>query len=71
MKRPNKESTAGQFEPPAFIEGIDFYFENGLMVLTGEYLRKRGYCCENNCRNCPYGFRENTGDHSKNSSNSL
>ena len=33
----------------------DFYFENGLMVLTERYLRKRGYCCGNGCRHCPYG----------------
>lgn len=27
-------------------------------ALSREYLRHRGYCCENGCRNCPYGFRE-------------
>jgi len=32
----------------------DFYFEHGLMVFTAVYLRRRGYCCENNCRHCPY-----------------
>jgi len=36
------------------IEGIDFYFENGLMVLTEHFLKKRGYCCGNDCRHCPY-----------------
>jgi uncharacterized protein (TIGR00290 family) len=25
-------------------------------ALTREYLLGRGYCCENGCRNCPYGF---------------
>ena len=35
-------------------EGEDFYFENGLMVLTASYLLRRGYCCGNGCRNCPY-----------------
>lgn len=39
-----------------FIEGLDFYFENGLMVLTRLYLLNRGFCCEKGCRNCPYGF---------------
>ncbi|MBD1398931.1 hypothetical protein H9Q13_17305 [Pontibacter sp. JH31] len=38
------------------IEGEDFYVERGLMVLTAKYLLKRGYCCKNACRNCPYGF---------------
>lgn len=37
-----------------FEEGVDYYFENGLMVLTGEFLRKRGYCCGSGCRHCPY-----------------
>ncbi len=37
-------------------EGVDFYYENGLMVFTAEYLRKRGYCCRSGCRHCPYGF---------------
>lgn len=27
-------------------------------ALTREYLRDRGYCCENGCRNCPYGFQK-------------
>ena len=32
--------------------------ENGLYVFTAHYLRKRGYCCQNACRNCPYGFEK-------------
>lgn len=36
------------------VEGEDFYFENGLMVLTAHFLQKRGYCCGNGCRHCPY-----------------
>ena len=41
-----------------FVEGIDFYFENGLMVLTEYFLKKRGYCCESGCRHCPYPKEE-------------
>ncbi|HTH37437.1 MAG TPA: DUF5522 domain-containing protein [Pyrinomonadaceae bacterium] len=41
-------------EKPEFKEGVDYYFENGLMVLTAEFLRKRGYCCGSGCRHCPY-----------------
>lgn len=48
-KAVNKENAQNNF-----IEGIDYYFENGLMVLTAHYLLKRGYCCGNGCRNCPY-----------------
>lgn len=52
---------------PKFVEGVDYYFEDGLLVMTAEYLRKRGYCCGNGCRNCPYADK----DQSKNSSSSL
>lgn len=39
-------------------EGIDYYFENGLMVFTSHFLLKRGYCCDNGCRHCPYKSAE-------------
>ncbi|WP_137760786.1 DUF5522 domain-containing protein [Pontibacter sp. SGAir0037] len=40
-------------------QGEDYYFnEQGLMVFTVKYHLKRGYCCENGCRHCPYGFRK-------------
>ncbi len=32
----------------------DFYIENGLYVFTEAFLLKRGYCCGNGCRHCPY-----------------
>jgi hypothetical protein len=32
----------------------DFYFDSGLMVFTAAYHVRRGYCCDNNCRHCPY-----------------
>jgi len=38
------------------VEKTDYYFENGNLVFTEEYHKKRGYCCESNCRHCPYGF---------------
>jgi len=38
------------------VENEDYYFENGLMVLTSRYLLRRGYCCEQGCRHCPYGY---------------
>ncbi|MBK8737885.1 MAG: hypothetical protein IPL98_18985 [Saprospiraceae bacterium] len=36
------------------IENVDYYIENGLYVFTERYLKKRGYCCQNKCRHCPY-----------------
>jgi hypothetical protein len=35
-------------------EGEDYYYDNGKMVFTEKYLLKRGYCCNNGCRHCPY-----------------
>lgn len=33
----------------------DFYFgPDGLMILTAAYHLRRGYCCDNDCRHCPY-----------------
>lgn len=48
----------------AVAAGRDYYTdpETGLMVMTELYLVRRGYCCDNKCRHCPY--RETTGEHS-------
>jgi len=35
-------------------EEKDFYIENGFYVFTAKFLKKRGYCCDNGCRHCPY-----------------
>ncbi|WP_299255118.1 DUF5522 domain-containing protein [uncultured Cytophaga sp.] len=35
----------------------DYYIENGMCVFTKFYHLKRGYCCQNGCRHCPYGFK--------------
>jgi hypothetical protein len=35
-----------------------FYIENGFIVFTAVYHLKRGYCCKNGCRHCPYGFNK-------------
>jgi len=37
------------------IAGEDYYFEGAAMVFTAAYHLKRGYCCGNGCRHCPYG----------------
>jgi hypothetical protein len=42
------------------IEGVDYYFENGFMVFTTQFLLKRGYCCRNGCRHCPYTLNTKT-----------
>ena len=40
------------------IEGLHYNLEQGLFVFTSFYLRLRGYCCNNNCKNCPYKLKE-------------
>ena len=52
MKQDSQKEKAR--EKPKLTEGIDYYFENGLMVLTAHFLLNRGYCCGNGCRHCPY-----------------
>ncbi len=38
-------------------EGVDFYFnEDGFIVLTESYHLRKGYCCGNGCRHCPYEY---------------
>lgn len=38
-------------------EGEDYYFnEEGLMVLTATFHLKKGFCCGNGCRHCPYEY---------------
>ena len=39
-----------------------YYFnEKGLLVFTEDYHLNRGYCCGNNCLNCPYEPKHNKG----------
>ncbi len=54
----NREGQRERDDDRALVEGIDFYFEDGLMVLTRHYLLSRGFCCESGCRHCPYRSKE-------------
>ncbi len=42
------------------VEGIDYYIENTYYVFTAWHHLRRGYCCKNGCRHCPYGFKKQT-----------
>jgi hypothetical protein len=49
-------TAAPPFDPSLpLVEGRDYYFELGRFVLTAAYLLRRGRCCDNGCRHCPYG----------------
>lgn len=38
-------------------ESEDFYYEGEWVVFTEKYLLRRGFCCHNKCRHCPYKKR--------------
>ena len=40
----------------------EYYLENGSFVFTGHYLKKRGDCCGNGCRHCPFEPRHTKGN---------
>lgn len=44
-----------------FEEGDFYYNEDGYKVFTEQYLEKRGYCCQNGCKHCPYGYDKKSG----------
>lgn len=46
-----------RFSNTTQLEEDDFYYSpEGYKVFTEKYLLKRGYCCQNGCKHCPYGF---------------
>lgn len=48
------------------IPGEDYYLTpEGYKVFTEAYHLKRGYCCKNGCRHCPYGYNKLTGTFKK------
>lgn len=40
------------------IEEIDYYLENGNYVFKAFFHLKRGNCCKNDCRHCPFDFKK-------------
>ncbi len=44
----------------------DYYLSiDGYIIFTEKYHLKRGYCCKNGCKHCPYGFDKKTGQNTK------
>jgi hypothetical protein len=44
----------GAIDLQPLLEGEDYYLEGKSVVFTARFHLRRGYCCENRCRNCPY-----------------
>jgi len=41
------------------LEDDEYYFtDDGFLVFTASYHLKRGYCCKNACRHCPYSYKK-------------
>lgn len=54
-KPPEDDPRTKQLKQLGYEDG-DFYFTGeGYVVWTEAYHLKRGYCCGNGCRHCPYG----------------
>ena len=56
LRSAQSESDVSQAERPA-LAPEDFYYEGPYLVFTAAYHLKRGYCCNSNCRHCPFGDR--------------
>ncbi len=57
-KKDIKTSTEGESEQ---LSPSSFYVENGKYVFTEVFHLKRGYCCGNGCRHCPYDPKHKKG----------
>ena len=47
------------FQNKKNIDSEDYYYnKEGLIIFTEKYHLKRGYCCENKCKQCPYKYKK-------------
>ncbi|AXT32677.1 DUF5522 domain-containing protein [Pseudoalteromonas tunicata] len=42
---------------PSSIAGLDYTIEQGFYVFSSWSHLKRGYCCGNGCKHCPWKFK--------------
>jgi len=54
MSDPEKLNSKAANPDAAELSPEEFYFEGPYMVFTAAYHLKRGYCCNSDCRHCPY-----------------
>ena len=48
------------------IKNDDFYIsDEGYYVFSEKYHLKRGYCCKNNCKHCPYNKKKKKNEYTK------
>ena len=58
MTNPEQQASNDETKTPSQkddeLSPEDFYYEGPYLVFTAAYHLKRGYCCNSNCRHCPY-----------------
>jgi hypothetical protein len=47
-------SDASALDPTQELRPEDFYMDGPYLVFTATYHLRRGYCCNSDCRHCPY-----------------
>jgi len=56
-------------EKRELVENVDFVWDEidgfKFKIFTEKFLLERGYCCGNNCKNCPYKKRIKNGKQAK------
>ena len=57
--KPPTPRPASPLEEVLAMTDEDFCYEGPYLVFTPAYHLKRGYCCNSNCRHCPYRETEN------------
>ena len=53
-----KEDMSGFSKQNKLNEDEFYYSPEGYVVFTEKHHLKRGYCCKNGCKHCPYGFNK-------------
>jgi hypothetical protein len=52
------------------LDPSEFYLSpEGYIIYTEKYHLKRGYCCKNGCKHCPFGYNKKTGKFDKEKKN--
>jgi hypothetical protein len=55
LEEPAAEGAASESKATAeSLAAEDFYMEGPYVVFTAAYHLRRGYCCNSDCRHCPY-----------------
>lgn len=54
------------FSKKTKLQPEEYYLSpEGYIIFTAAYHLKRGYCCKNGCKHCPYGYDKKTNTFKK------